>query len=156
MLVLILIRSFLIPYNVVVGGRVDESGSRHTYLFNNLPRGATWRPVATVLRQRGIVWKSKCNRKKVSYREYTYRTFRRKEIFEVIFQSVGVPTLCTYVSSEREKGGLGMDNRWGGGSAVVRSRTGREGWGEWWRRYFMGTGFYCAKLLGHLLREVCL
>lgn len=24
---------------------------------------------------------------------------RRKEIFEVIFQSAGVPTLCTYVSS---------------------------------------------------------
>lgn len=62
---------------------------------------------------------------------------RRKEIFGVIFQSAGVPTLCTYVSSDR---GPRMDNRRGGGR----------------RRYFMVTGFYCARLLGHLLREACL
>lgn len=139
--ILILIRSSPMCHTSMVGTL------RHTYLFNNFTHGIARRGDLIASNVDATPYESQS----VIIRKYHVVSIRierrRKEIFGVIFQSAGVPTLCTYVSSGREPR---MDNRRGGGWRGLRDREGRR------RRYFMGTGFYCARLLGHLLREACL
>jgi len=84
---------------------------RHTYLFNNFPCGVARRGDRITSNVDAASYESQS----VIARKYHMSTRigrRRKEIFGVIFQSAGVPTLCTYVSSGQ---GPRMDNRRGGG-----------------------------------------
>ena len=59
------------------------------------------------------------------------------------------PEYPLYVPTSHSAG----DHGWITDEAVGGARKDGEGRR---RRYFMGTGFYCARLLGHLLREACL
>lgn len=111
----------LICNSLMCHRRVDAS--RHTYLFNNFPREMARRGDRITSNVDAAPYESQS----VIVRKYHIVSIRirrrRKEIFGVIFQSAGVPTLCTYVSSDR---GPQMDNRWGGGRRGKRWRRTAE------------------------------
>jgi len=125
--------------------RID-SGCYDTYIFNNIPE---YRDLVIVLRQTST---RPYESQSVIVREYHIVGILRighqrvKKYSRLYFNP---PEYLFYVPTSHPTGDPRMDNRWGG-SDGGRSGRGRR------RRYFMGTSFYCARLLGHLLREACL